>query len=172
MSVSLTYLDHVTGKIVYVNDGATPLPVSATVTVDSVTITGSLPAGTNVIGHVISDTGSTTTVTQATAANLNATVVGTGTFAVQNVEVGDSYAHITTSTTTVVKNSAGTIKKVSVNSLGTVASTVTIQDNATVLAVINSLALSGTWNYNIACATNITVITTGTTPPDVTVTYR
>lgn len=55
-----------------------------------------LPAGTNVIGHVIndassavighviSDTGSTTAVTQATAASLNATVVGTGTFAVQN----------------------------------------------------------------------------------------
>lgn len=37
-----------------------------------------LPAGTNVIGHVISDSGSTTAVTQATAANLNATVVGTG----------------------------------------------------------------------------------------------
>lgn len=42
-----------------------------------------IPAGTAVIGHVISDTGSTTAVTQATAANLNATVVGTGTFAVQ-----------------------------------------------------------------------------------------
>jgi hypothetical protein len=33
-----------------------------------------LPAGTNVIGHVIVDTTSTTAVTQATAANLNATV--------------------------------------------------------------------------------------------------
>lgn len=68
-----------------------------------------IPAGTNVIGHVINDTGSTTAVTgnvsvvqatgtnlhavidtgsttavtQATAANLNATVVGTGTFATQ-----------------------------------------------------------------------------------------
>lgn len=43
-----------------------------------------IPAGTNVIGHVITDATSTTAVTQATAANLNATVVGTGTFAVQN----------------------------------------------------------------------------------------
>ena len=41
------------------------------------------PAGTNVIGHAIIDSGSTTAVTQATASNLNATVVGTGTFAVQ-----------------------------------------------------------------------------------------
>jgi hypothetical protein len=43
-----------------------------------------LPAGTNVIGHVLTDSGSTTAVTQATAANLNATIVGTGTLAVQN----------------------------------------------------------------------------------------
>ncbi len=43
----------------------------------------SIPAGTNVIGHVIIDTTSTTAVTQATAASLNATVVGTGTFATQ-----------------------------------------------------------------------------------------
>lgn len=42
-----------------------------------------LPAGSNVIGHVITDSSSTTAVTQSTAANLNATVVGTGTFAVQ-----------------------------------------------------------------------------------------
>lgn len=43
-----------------------------------------LPAGTNVIGHAIIDTGSTTAVTQATAANLNATIVGTGTFVTQS----------------------------------------------------------------------------------------
>ncbi len=53
-------------------------------TVDAITaITNALPAGSNVIGHIISDTGSTTAVTQATAASLNATVVGTGTFATQ-----------------------------------------------------------------------------------------
>ncbi len=70
----------------------------------NVTVNAALPAGTNVIGHVITDTGSTTvvtgtvavtqsgswtnTVTQATAANLNATVVGTGTFAVQAAQSG------------------------------------------------------------------------------------
>ena len=40
------------------------------------TINAALPAGTNVIGHVIADSGSTTAVTQATASNLNAQVVG------------------------------------------------------------------------------------------------
>lgn len=43
-----------------------------------------LAAGSAVIGHVITDSGSTTAATQATAANLNATIVGTGTLAVQN----------------------------------------------------------------------------------------
>lgn len=44
-----------------------------------------LAAGSAVIGHVIVDTTSTTAVTQATAASLNATVVGTGTFATQSI---------------------------------------------------------------------------------------
>lgn len=101
----------------------TPMPVSLAsaptthVIVDSgnltsnqnVAVAAALPAGTNVIGHVIADSGSTTAVTgnvtvvqstgtnlhavldttsttavtQGTAANLNATVVGTGTFAAQ-----------------------------------------------------------------------------------------
>jgi hypothetical protein len=43
-----------------------------------------LAAGSQVIGHVIVDTTSTTAVTQATASSLNATVVGTGTFATQS----------------------------------------------------------------------------------------
>lgn len=49
----------------------------------------SLQASSAVIGHVVTDSGSTTAVTQATAANLNATVVGTGTFATQAVAAGD-----------------------------------------------------------------------------------
>lgn len=52
------------------------------------TWTVALSAGSAVIGHVILDSGSTTAVTQATAASLNATVVGTGTFAVQAAQSG------------------------------------------------------------------------------------
>lgn len=55
-------------------NASTPLPVVQT---------GAFPAGSNVIGHVVVDNTSTTAVTQATASNLNATVVGTGTFATQ-----------------------------------------------------------------------------------------
>jgi len=61
------------------NAVTTTVPVSG-----SVGLTGAIPAGTNVIGHVITDTGSVVVANQPTAANLNATVVGTGTFAVQN----------------------------------------------------------------------------------------
>lgn len=46
--------------------------------VTNVSITGSLPAGSNVIGHVIVDTTSTTAVTQATGTNLHA-VIDSGT---------------------------------------------------------------------------------------------
>ena len=69
-------------------------------TVTAVTaITNALPAGSNVIGHVIADSGSTTAVTgnvtvvQSTASSLNATVVGTGTFATQaTLQSGDNTA--------------------------------------------------------------------------------
>lgn len=60
---------------------------SSAAPVASGTIVGlgtAIPSGTNVIGHVIADSGSTTAVTQATAASLNATVVGTGTFVTQS----------------------------------------------------------------------------------------
>lgn len=50
--------------------------------------TVSLAAGSFVIGHVITDSGSTTIATQPTAGNFNATVVGTGTFAVQAAQTG------------------------------------------------------------------------------------
>lgn len=64
---------------VRISPSAAPTAAGASVSVGT-----ALPAGTNVIGHVIADSGSTTAVTQATAASLNATIVGTGTLSVQN----------------------------------------------------------------------------------------
>lgn len=61
----------------------TVVPITGTITAVTA-ITNALPAGNNVIGHVIVDTTSTTAVTQPTASNLNATVVGTGTFVTQS----------------------------------------------------------------------------------------
>lgn len=65
-----------------------------------------IPAGTNVIGHVIADSGSTTAVTQATASNLNATAVQgtaaalTGGWPTINGEAGDVTGTFTNATQT------------------------------------------------------------------------
>jgi len=87
-----------------------------------------------------------------------------------------SYNHITTSTTTVVKNAPGVLGSVVINTLGTVASTTTIYDNTSasgaIIAVIDSLTLKGTFEFDVIATTGITVVTTGTVAPDVTVTYR
>jgi hypothetical protein len=151
MSGPLAYIDATSGAVTWVTQDK-PLPIG---TVD-VTITDvTLDAGSNIIGKVGID--------QTTPGTTNAVV---------NTEKGDSYSHITTSTTTTVKGSAGTIKKVIVNTLGTVASTCTVKDGSTTLAVIDTLTAggTGTYDYNIACATSIVVVTTGA--PDITVTYQ
>ena len=97
----------------------------ATVTAGAVStsITGAIPAGTNVIGHVITDTTSTTAVTQATAANLNATIVGTGTFAVQAAQSGTW-------------------------NIGTVTTVTGVTTVSTLTSITNPVAVteSGTWN--------------------------
>lgn len=84
--------------------------------------------------------------------------------------------HITTSTTTVVKASAGVLHSVIVNTKGTVASTITIYNNTsaagTIVAIIDSLTLSGTFQFDISMSLGITVVTTGTVAPDITVAWR
>jgi len=89
---------------------------------------------------------------------------------------GHTFAHISTATTTTVKSGAGTLHIVTVNSLGTVASTTTIYDNTagsgTVIGVINTLTLSGPFTFNIAFTVGLTLVTTGTVAPDITVSYR
>lgn len=89
---------------------------------------------------------------------------------------GWSFQNITTSTTTTVKSGAGVLHLVNVNALGTVASTTTVYDNTagsgTKIATINSLTLSGPFQYDIAFSTGLTLVTTGTQAPDITVSYR
>lgn len=86
------------------------------------------------------------------------------------------FNHISTSATTVVKTGAGNLHNVTVNTDGTVASSVTIYDNTaasgTIIAVINSLNSTGTYTYDVAFTTGLTIVTTGTAAPDITVSYR
>lgn len=92
------------------------------------------------------------------------------------VSVQNSYNHISTAATTTIKSGAGTLKCITVNSLGTVASTTTVYDNTTatgtIIAVINTLALSGTFNFDVQFTTGLTIVTTGTIAPDITVSYK
>lgn len=89
---------------------------------------------------------------------------------------GSRFANITTSTTTVVKATPGRLKAVVVNSKGTVASITTIYNNKVAsgakVAVIDSLTLSGTFTYDVSCSLGITVVTTGTVAPNITVVYQ
>lgn len=89
---------------------------------------------------------------------------------------GWAFSNISTSTTTTVKSGAGTFHLASVNTLGTVASTCTFYDNTagsgTIIAIINSLTLSGSFTYDIAFSTGLTVVTTGTAAPNLTVAYK
>ncbi len=87
-----------------------------------------------------------------------------------------SYNHISTAATTVVKASAGFIHAISVNTKGTVASTITVYDNTagsgTVVGIIDSLNLSGAFVLDVTLGTGITIVTTGTVAPDLTVSWR
>lgn len=89
---------------------------------------------------------------------------------------GYSFTNITTATTTVVKSGAGVLHGITINTKGTVASTVTIYDNTagsgTKIGIIDSLNLSGPFLFDAIFATGLTIVTTGTAAPDITVTYR
>lgn len=76
------------------------------------------------------------------------------------------YAHITTATTTNLKNAPGVLHTVVVNTPGTT-NTVTINDGAAVIATYTAAA--GTQIYDLGYNTSLS-ITTGATC-DITVTY-
>lgn len=89
---------------------------------------------------------------------------------------GYSFNHISAAATTVVKSGAGVLHTLSVNNLGTVASVTTVYNNTAgsgaVIAVINTLAGQESYIYDVAFDTGLTVVTTGTVAPDVTVSFR
>lgn len=88
---------------------------------------------------------------------------------------GGSFNNITTATTTQVKNAAGVLQSVQINTVGAGTTTIKIYDatsgTSNPICTISGLTL-GNFQYNVACATGIRVITTGSvTAPDITVIY-
>lgn len=126
-------------------------------TTNGVQVNAALPAGSNIVGKVGID--------QTTNGTTNAVAL-----------TGYSFANITTSTTTTVKSGSGVLHAVIVNTKGTVASTTTIYDNTagsgTIIGIIDSLTLAGTFQFDINFATGLTLVTTGTVAPNITVSYR
>ena len=89
---------------------------------------------------------------------------------------GSNYSNITTAGTSTVKSGAGTLQGVIVNSKGTVASTITMYDNTSgtgsKIGTIDSLNLSGAFPYNVNFLNGLTIVTTGTVAPDITIIYK
>ena len=89
---------------------------------------------------------------------------------------GHKYAVISTATTTTVKANPGKLHLININSKGTEASTVTVYDalsaTGTPFAVIDSLNLYGPFEYDIDFAVGLTIVTTGTVAPNITVSYQ
>lgn len=178
-----TDLTSIGGATVKTGAGTSAGVLRVTLTTDGTGVVG-LIAGTAVIGHVIVDSAPTTAVTgtfwQATQpvsgtffqATQPVSIAGT----VSTVTGGNTYTNITTATTTTIKSGAGVLHTVCVNSLGTVASSTTIYDNTagsgTKIATLNTLALLGCQTYDVAFSTGLTVVTTGTIAPDVTISSR
>lgn len=84
--------------------------------------------------------------------------------------------NIATATTTLIKTGVGHLHSVSVNTKGTVASVITIYDSTaasgTKIATIDSLNLSGSFIYDVSFSVGLTIVTTGTVAPDITVSSR
>ena len=83
-----------------------------------------------------------------------------------------THRNITTGTTTVVKSGAGVLKGITVNT--TAAGTVIIYDNTsaagTKIGTLKSSVVEGTYEYNVAFATGLTIVTGAAS--DITVAYN
>ena len=98
----------------------------------------------------------------------NATVVGLG---LPNTV--PTYAHISTTTTTTLKASAGRLHTIILSTKGN--GTATIYDNTTaaapILAVIDLAQAGSQYDYHCELSTGLTVVTTGAAPADLTVVF-
>lgn len=96
--------------------------------------------------------------------------------AVTEANAGFSYENLNGAGTTLVKSGAGVLHLANVNTKGTVASVIQIYDGltagGTLIAQIDSLNLSGPFQYDVAFATGLTVVVTGTVGPNATIAYR
>lgn len=174
------------GNVIMGADPATGIAYMAAInpTTKKLTLESAVADGSSVTLGAKADAKSTATDTtpitamsvwkqiSASVQAIAAAIIGTLTVTL----AGYSFNNITTAATTVVKSGAGVVHTLTINSLGTVASVTTIYDNTaasgTKIATIDSLNLRGTVLYDVAFSVGLTIVTTGTIAPDITVAYR
>lgn len=84
-----------------------------------------------------------------------------------------SYTHVATNTTTNIKTGAGILNTIAVNNPGGTW-TITVNDGGNTIAVIapSASASSNTLVYECSFNTGLSIVTAGTTPGDITVTWQ
>ena len=103
--------------------------------------------------------------TEATLVALSAKVVN-----------GYSFHRSASNATTTIKSGAGVLKRVTINTLGSLLNTCTIYDNTagsgTIIAVIDPTLVQGTYEYDLVFSTGLTIVTATGTSADITVIYE
>jgi hypothetical protein len=88
------------------------------------------------------------------------------------MESSYNYRNITAAATTVVKNGAGKLKSITVNT--TAAGTITVYDNTAAsgnkIATFKASVVEGTYDFSANFATGLTIVTAAAS--DITVTYN
>lgn len=99
----------------------------------------------------------------------------TGSTGMLRAQPQNSFNRITTNTTTAVKASAGTLHSIVVQKAGASSNTVTIYDNTagsgTIIAAYTDIAV-GTYTFNAAFGTGLTIVTATGTAAEFTVMYN
>lgn len=85
------------------------------------------------------------------------------------------YNNISTNDTTVVKEGAGWLKYITVNTSGASSNTITVYDNTagsgTKIATIDGTMAEGTLHYEVEFSTGLTIVTATGTAANITVSY-
>lgn len=86
----------------------------------------------------------------------------------------NKFVNITTAGTTAVKVGSGVLEALLINTAGSSGTTATIYDAASATNPIGSLTTvaQGAFRYNCRFGTALTIVTAGTTAPNLTVVYR
>jgi hypothetical protein len=118
----------------------------------------------------------TNTAGLATGAKQDTMISSLAAIATNSATSSFSYRNLSATGTVTVKSGAGVLHTVNLNTLAGVASSVTLYDSTsasgTKIGTINALTVFGPQIYDVAFTNGLTVVVTGLTPPDLTISYR